>query len=225
MIPKKTKKANLENKRFLFFQIGLLISLATAFLAFEWSTGAPKVKILDGNPGDPFIPDLIDITYRKDNPPPVIKPPDLAFVIRDNSAELIDQTVDFSTEIDPWDGVDFSNLPDITENPVDDVPFRKVEDMPSFQNGDISNFVKYIQSNVIYREEAIEMQIQGKVFADFVVNKEGYIENVKIVRGVDPLLDNEVIKALKASPRWKPGKQRNIPVKVAFTIPIVFKLQ
>jgi protein TonB len=68
------------------------------------------------------------------------------------------------------------------------------------------------------------MQIQGKVYASFVVNKEGHVENIRIVKGVDPLLDNEVVKALEASPRWKPGKQRDVPVKVIFTIPIVFKI-
>jgi protein TonB len=90
--------------------------------------------------------------------------------------------------------------------------------------GDISNFVRYIQSTVVYQEEAIGMQIQGKVIASFIVNKEGYVEQIRIIKGVDPLLDNEVVKALKASPRWKPGKQRDIPVKVIFTIPVVFKI-
>jgi protein TonB len=222
MIPKKTKKADLENKRFIFFQIGLIVSLAVALLAFEWGTGDPKKSVIlrsgnDEPDGEPLIN-----TYMKEEIPPVIKPYDYYdFDIKNNDEDLINQAIDIDIEIDPWEGVDIPNVPEKTD---EDIPFVIVSEMPSFMNGGLSDFVNYIQSNVVYHKDAIKMGIQGRVFAEFVVNKEGYIEQIRIVRGVDPLLDNAVLKALKASPRWKPGKQRDIPVKVIYTIPVVFKI-
>jgi protein TonB len=222
MLPKKTKKADLENKRVIFFQIGLLISLAVALLAFEWTSGEPgKSLILRPDGEEPDEETLLN-TFREKEITPEIKPLDyFTFDIKDNDADLIDEAIEIDVEIDPWDDFD---IPDIQENPDDDIPFINVGEMPTFMDGDLSNFVKYIQSTVIYQKDAIDMQIQGKVYASFVVNKEGHVENIRIVKGVDPLLDNEVVKALEASPRWKPGKQRDVPVKVIFTIPIVFKI-
>lgn len=222
MIPKKTKKADLENKRIIFFQIGLLISLAVALLAFGWSSGeSQKSLILRPGVEDPDEEILLN-TFRDKEIAPEIKPPDyFAFDIKGDDEHLINEAIDIDVEIDPWEGFD---IPDKPEKGDEDVPFIKVENMPTFKGGDLSNFVKYIQSTVVYQKDAIDMDIKGKVFASFVVNKEGYVENVRIVKGVDPLLDNEVIKALKASPRWKPGRQRDIPAKVIFTIPVVFKI-
>lgn len=226
MIPKKTKKANLENKRFIFFQIGLLISLAVAFLAFEWTSGVPKTLLAGSSSGDKFEEETMINTFMKQELPPEIKP-DIPIIIKikKDDDNLTDEALNINPEINPWDVIKIENLSNNDEKEVKDITFRNPEVMPSFMNGDISSFVRYIQSTVVYQEEAINMQLQGKVFADFVVNREGYVENVKIVRGVDPLLDNEVVKALNASPRWRPGKQGNFPVKVAFTIPIVFKLK
>ena len=223
MKPKKSKKANLENKRFLFFQIGLIASMALALLAFEWGS-KESGKVIIGKPienwgiGDPLPP------VTRQTEAPKIKPLEIyELVIKDNDDDIVGKML-ASTDIDPWEKVDYAQYRDIDEKPLDDIPFRICEDMPSFRNGDLGEFVRYIQSIVVYPEPALEMNIQGKVYADFVVNKEGYVENIRIIRGVDPLLDNEVIKALKASPRWKPGSQRGIPVKVAYTIPINFKI-
>jgi protein TonB len=166
--------------------------------------------------------EIIDITFREKETPPEIKPLDyFIFDIKGDDEDLISKAINVDVEIDPWEPYDLPAKPEI---PDDDIPFVNVSEKPTFMGGDMSDFAKYIQSIVVYNEDAVSMGIQGKVFAKFVVNKEGYVENIKILRGVDPLLDNEVIKALKSSPRWKPGKQRDIPVKVICTIPVVFKI-
>ncbi|MBN2214266.1 MAG: energy transducer TonB [Bacteroidales bacterium] len=222
MIPKKSKKADLENKRVIFFQIGLIISLAIALLAFEWVTGTPEERMIFRPVSDDPEDDLLLNTFREKEIPPVMKPHDyFTFDIKDNDEDLIAEATDFSAEIAPWEPYNIQYEP---EEPDDDIPFINVSEKPTFMGGDFSNFVKYIQSTVVYQKEAIDMGIQGKVFAEFIINKKGYVENIRIVRGVDPLLDNEVVKALKSSPRWKPGKQRDIPVKVICTIPVLFKI-
>ncbi|MBN2350038.1 MAG: energy transducer TonB [Bacteroidales bacterium] len=102
--------------------------------------------------------------------------------------------------------------------------FFIVEEMPKFRNGDINSFIEYIQKNITYPEEAAESGIEGRVFVQFIVDSTGEVVNAKILRGVDAQLDSMVLKAIQSSPRWQPGKQRDIPVNVEFTIPITFKL-
>ncbi len=91
--------------------------------------------------------------------------------------------------------------------------------------GDLNTFHRYIQSHIKYPQEAIEFGLEGPVYVDFVVNKSGNITNVTILRGVDKILDDAVVQEIAASPQWTPGKQRGKPVNVAFSMPVIFKLQ
>ncbi len=123
-------------------------------------------------------------------------------------------------EVDYELSVEFEEVQEEMEEEV----FVIVETMPQFRGGDISKFREYVQEKVVYPEEAIKKGISGRVFVQFVVDVTGKVAEIKIVRGVDPLLDNEVIRILKDSPKWKPGNQRGKPVKVSFTIPVEFSL-
>lgn len=107
------------------------------------------------------------------------------------------------------------------EEPV----FLTVEEPATFQGGDLQSFVKWVQENIKYPKEFAESCITGKVFVQFTVDQKGKLVDIKILRGVDPLLDNEVIRVLNSSPKWTPAKQGGRAVKQTFTIPVVFKLQ
>lgn len=102
--------------------------------------------------------------------------------------------------------------------------FYIVETMPQFQGEGIEAFRAYIQKNVTYPQLALENGISGIVYVSFVINRRGELTNISILRSVDPSLDEEVIRALKAAPKWEPGKQRGKPVNVSFSIPIRFIL-
>jgi len=106
----------------------------------------------------------------------------------------------------------------------EDEVFFVVEDMPTFRGEHRDQFVKYIQQQLKYPEEAAENGIEGRVFVSFVVSKEGKVTDVKIARGVDPILDKEALRVVKNSPDWTPGTQRGKNVNVSFTFPIVFQL-
>jgi Ca-activated chloride channel family protein len=108
------------------------------------------------------------------------------------------------------------------EEKAEEEVFTIVEEMPRFQNGDVSKFLEYLQKELKFPESSLEGSIQGRIFAQFTVNEKGEVVDIKILRGISPELDAEVIRALKASPKWTPGKQRGKPVKVNYTIPIVF---
>jgi TonB family protein len=101
--------------------------------------------------------------------------------------------------------------------------FVIVEDMPEFPGGS-NALAKYLKENVKYPEEARKKGIQGRVFVNFVVDVDGKVVNVRIVRGVHPLLDAEALRVVNAMPKWEPGKQRGKPVRTAYTIPINFMI-
>jgi len=96
--------------------------------------------------------------------------------------------------------------------------------MPSFPGGDADLF-KFLSNNVKYPVIAQENGIQGRVICQFVVNKDGSIVDVEVVRAVDPSLDKEAIRVIKSMPNWTPGKQRGKSVRVKYTLPVNFKLQ
>ena len=101
--------------------------------------------------------------------------------------------------------------------------FFIVEHMPEFPGGDIA-LRKFIAENVKYPEEAKGKGLTGKVFVQFVIDKNGDVVSPKIVRGVDPILDNEAIRVIQSLPKWTPGSQRGNVVNVSYTYPVNFSL-
>lgn len=106
--------------------------------------------------------------------------------------------------------------------PASDEPFFLVEVMPSFRGGDISKFREWVQKRTNYPQAAYDNKIRGTVFLTFIVEKDGSVSNVTVVKGVDSLLDNEAIRVISESPKWTPGLQRGQPVRVRFQIPLNF---
>ncbi len=98
-----------------------------------------------------------------------------------------------------------------------------VEDMPQFPGGQEAMY-QYIAENISYPPKAVEDSIQGKVYVQVTIDKEGRVQDPKVVRSVDPILDNEAIKVIKNMPQWTPGKQRGTPVNVQFYLPVKFAL-
>jgi protein TonB len=103
-----------------------------------------------------------------------------------------------------------------------DEPFFQVELMPTFKGGDLSKFREWVGKRTNYPQAAYNNKIRGTVFLTFIVEKDGSVSNVTVVKGVDPLLDSEAVKAISESPKWAPGMQRGQPVRVRFSIPLNF---
>ena len=102
--------------------------------------------------------------------------------------------------------------------------FTVVEEQPTYPGGDEAR-IKFLQENMKYPEEAKELGVQGKVFVTFVVEVDGSITDVRVLRGIGSGCDDEAIRVVKSMPKWVPGKQRGVPVRVQFNLPINFKLQ
>lgn len=105
-----------------------------------------------------------------------------------------------------------------------DKVFEKVEDMPEFPGGEQA-MMDFVSKNVVYPKDAQEKGISGRVFVSFIVEKDGSVSNVKVMRGIGGGCDEEAVRVISGLPKWKPGKQEGKPVRVSYQMPINFKLQ
>jgi protein TonB len=226
---KKSQKVDLENKKGMFIQIGLIVALSIVLVAFEWTKGEGKDDDSMLVQEIQFEDEMMQIT-RRDEPKPEPKPeqPKVAEVldIVDDDVEIEDE-FDFDMEADDNSEYDFTSMMgDDGEDIDEDEVFYIVEDMPTFNGGEpATEFRKYIGQNLRYPEIAAENGISGKVYVQFAVNSSGKVVDAVVVRGVDPALDKEATRVVMSSPKWAPGKQRGKSVKVQFTFPINFVLQ
>lgn len=225
MEPKKNPKADLKNYQGLFLQIGFICALGIMLGAFSYTVREKNLGSLGELEDVQLDEEIIPITRQQEvQPPPPPEPPKVTEVINiveddveiDDELEIEDTEADQDTEIQI---VEIQEEEAVEETEV----FFIVENMPEFPGGDLE-LRKHIAQNVQYPEIAKENGIQGRVFVQFVVNQKGEVEQVKVVRGVDPALDKEAIRVISTLPKWKPGSQRGKPVKVSFTVPINFQL-
>ncbi len=224
---KKSPKADLENKKSVFMQIGLVVTLAIVLIAFEWTTTDVDVSQFEMVEDLEAEEEIMPITRQEEvKPPPPPPPPKVADVLNivEDDVELDEELDIEDTEMEEDTEIDFSDLAMDEEESEDAPVFFIVEDMPEFPGGEEA-LRKYIAQSVKYPVIAQENGIQGRVYVSFVVNTKGKVTDVKIARGVDPNLDKEAIRVVNAMPEWKPGKQRGKAVKVSYTVPINFVLQ
>ena len=223
---RKTRQELLEKQRRIFFLIGLIISLSAVLAAFEWKTYDISMDGFVRTDHGVVDFDLAPITkHEKPKPPePIFKP---ALVIKgvDDNTDVPDIVL-FNPESDPTD-----SIPEFVYDPVDepdgvteDIVFKISEDMPEFPGGQRA-LMAYLSSKVKYTQMAREAAIQGIVYVQFIVEKDGSVSTVELLRGLGGGLDEIALEVVRSMPDWSPGKQRGVPVRVAMTVPFKFKLQ
>ena len=226
---KKSDKANLENKKLLFVEIGLVISLGITLFAFEWTSKETVVSTLEDTTEVLIEEEIIPITQETPPPPPAApKIPVLSdqIDIVDDEIEIEDDMF-MNLEDDVSLGVEIMDYVEVEEEVVEEeaIPFQLVEEKPSFQGGDANQFSKWVNQRLVYPEIAKENGVQGRVTLQFTVEKDGTVTKVKVLRGVDPSLDKEAVRVVSSSPKWSPGKQRDRAVPVTYTFPVIFQLR
>lgn len=234
MKDKKNPKYNLEKKRILFLQFGLIFSFMLVLSAFEYKAPTEQPKDISFDIIEE-IDLLVPVTFREPEKPkevPEIKKIDLLKPILINNCEDDDPFTPSDSFDNPDEAIVLKDIEETIEDCTDEVPFYIVEEMPIFNPQKNNNFkegnkdlFKTLQSTVKYPLAAQEACIEGRVFVRFVVSITGQISDIEITRSVDPLLDNEVVKALKKMPEFKPGMQRLKPVPVYYSAFVNFKLQ
>ena len=228
---KKTAKASLEGKKLLFREIGLIIALLITYAAFEWSTSEKEVSTLQAETEIVAEEEIIPITTETPPPPPEApKEPVVSdFIdIVDDDVQVEDNLL-LSTEDDASLGVEIKEyVPQAVEEVVveeEEIPLAIVEEKPKFRGGEATEFTKWVYDNIVYPEIAKENGVQGRVMLQFTIETDGRVSKVTVLRGVDSSLDKEAVRVVSSSPKWTPGKQRNKPVRVRYTFPIIFQLR
>jgi periplasmic protein TonB len=223
---KKNNKANLEKMKSVFLEIGFVVVLAVMLVAFEWTSKPSDVVIIEDKEEGLAPEEMTPVTRQEQQQQPDQPPPQIP-----EEFEKVDDTEEFEDDFEGFDvsgdlSDDFSyEIMDVDDEVEEEQVFMIVEDMPTFKGGGTDKFQKYVYSKLKYPDIARENGISGRVVVKFVVDQTGQVTDVTILRGVDPALDQEALRVVRASPKWAPGKQRGRPVKVQFVFPITFVLQ
>ncbi|MCM1035683.1 MAG: energy transducer TonB [Paludibacter sp.] len=223
---KKSKKASLEDKKLTFLLMGFVFVLSVCFVALEWTEKeVTKYEVADT---EFLFEEEIEIqqTSQETPPPPPPPPAQEVEVLNVVEDDVETEHIDIQTEDKAEEEVVIAPPVEVqVEEEEGDEVFMIVETMPEFPGGQQSLF-KYLSENVKYPVIAQENGIQGRVICQFVVNRDGSIVDVEVVRsGGDASLDKEAMRVIKSMPKWKPGKQRGKAVRVKYTVPVNFKLQ
>ena len=231
---KKNPEADLNKNRNLYFVIGLTLVLGVTWGAVEYKSYERKIDLTNG---DMLVDDEEDvpITEQLKTPPPPPPPPppapEVIEIVQDE--EEVEETVIESTESD--EEMVIEDI--VVEDDFDDidVPFAVIEDVPIFPGCESvaksqrracfqEQMNKHIRKNFRYPDIAQEMGIQGRVYVNFIISKDGTITNIRM-RGPDKNLENEAARIIGRLPQMTPGRQRGRAVRVPFSIQITFRLQ
>lgn len=232
---KKNPKADLEKVRVVYLLSGLVLALIFCSIALTWKSYDREISSL-GDMEMAVDDEIIPITQRQTAPPPPPPPPPPEVIeVVDDEVELEEELEIQSTETDMNEEVEVIEIEEEVSDEL--LSFAVVESVPVFPGCESAStndekkacfnkeIQKYVSKNFNFPEMARQMGIQGRVYVSFVIEKNGSISNVEVVRGVDKLLDDEAARVIKNLPKMKPAKQRGKSVRMSFVMPINAKLQ
>ncbi|MDH4057780.1 MAG: energy transducer TonB [Cyclobacteriaceae bacterium] len=224
MEPKKTEKADLTNKSWLFFNIGLVVTLLIVVMAFEY-TGGDNSGDVDLNKNQQVLDEIIEVppTEQPPPPPPKIQQPQI-IEVPDEEEIKEEIKIEIDVEVTTDTKVEEIRIAPIVEEKEDvDQIFLVVEETATPKGG-MSAFYKYVGDKMRYPAQARRMGIEGRVFVEFVINRDGSITDVRAIKGIGAGCDEEAVRVVQSAPAWNPGKQRGKPVRQRYVVPIIFKL-
>lgn len=223
MEAKKTEKADLTQKTGFFFSIGLLVTMSIVVMAFEWKDRDKQDIDLLGKNTNTFE-EMLEIppTEQPPPPPPEVQQPQ---IIEVPDEEEIEEEIQVKFDVEVTENTKVQQIVIAAEEPKEEVEeiFTIVED-PASPVGGMTAFYKYVGDKIKYPPQARRMGVEGRVFVEFVIDKDGSITEVRAVKGIGAGCDEEAVRILQGAPKWKAGKQRGKPVKQRMVLPITFKL-
>ena len=224
---KKSPKADLQNRKGLFLEIGLIISLLIVIAAFAYAPKEYRIEQVDLNYG-PIEEEITEITRNEQKPPE--PPKKIEIKVYNDILDIVTNdtkvTTDFSFE-EFEAGLEITTkVMEVEEEEIEeDAPLLKAEKMPSFQGGDLNKFRNWVQGKLKYPKIAQENGISGRVTLSFVIEKDGTLTGIQVMQSPDKSLTDEAIRVVGSSPKWSPGLQRNQPVRVRYQLPVNFQLR
>ena len=228
MEAKKSPKADLEKRRGLYLEVGMIVILAASLLAFNVKNYDKEEKQVNTRTVKEEVAEEIMQTQEKVEPQPPpeqqeVVPTDLKVV--DNDAKIENEAQVFDADAKNAENVEVQQVT-ITEEveDVEETVWVAVEEDPEFPGG-LDALSQYLADNIQYPALARENGITGKVFVTFVVEKDGRVGQIKILRDIGGGCGAEAVRVVKAMPKWKPGKQSGKPVRTQFNLPVSFNLR
>jgi len=221
---KKSEKADLTKTSTLFFSLGLTLTLGIILTAFEWKEMEEQAELLSGkttNTADEIME--VPPTDIPPPPPPQIQQPQ---VVEVPDEEEIEEEIEVNLDVEMTEETKVEQIEIKVEEPKEDVDeiFTIVEETATPKGG-MAAFYKFVGSKLKYPPQANRMGVEGKVYVEFVINRDGSIVDARVVRGIGAGCDEEAVRVVASSPAWNPGKQRGKAVRQKYTLPIIFKLQ
>jgi protein TonB len=220
---KKSEKADLTNKSMFFFSIGLFVTLSITVLVFEDKTFDEQVELIARNAD--VADEVMDVPVT-DQPPPPPPPVQQPQVVEVPDEEEIEEEIQVNLDVEMTDETKVEHIEvKVEKEEEEDVNqiFTIVEEQAQPVGG-MAAFYKYVGERMKYPAQARRMQVEGRVFCEFVVNRDGTLQDVKVIRGIGAGCDEEAIRVIQSAPPWKPGKQRGKAVRSKFNLAIIFKL-
>lgn len=217
---KKNKKYDLESRRPLFFGIGMVVSLSLTLVAFEWKSPIDPVVKFDSD-YEKYDELIIPPTTITQPPPPLPEEP----IIKETKEEPIEEPdIKIDREILENDDIKFIPPPDMPEEKPEEAVRSYAEVMPSFEGG-MGNFYAFISKKIKYPQAAKRMGVQGRIFVQFIVEIDGSLSDIRVLKGIGAGCDEEALRVMRLVPQFIPAKQGDVRVPVKMIIPINFNLQ
>ncbi|MBO6117442.1 MAG: energy transducer TonB [Bacteroidales bacterium] len=229
MEAKKSEKANLENKKGLFLELGLIVALAIVLFAFEMKSYDKQESSIAMTEASMEVEEMV-IQTQQDEP----EPPKQEVELSQTEFEIVENDVEIKDEfkLENFDNITDGSLnvntveikQEVVEDDEEREIFQVVEQTAMFPGG-LQELNKYLAQNIKYPQQARETGTQGKVFLTFVVEKDGSITDIKVLRDIGSGCGEEAIRVVKSMPKWTPAKQRGKTVRQQFNLPVNFTLQ
>lgn len=224
MNTKKSAQQELESWKGTFLKLGMILSMLFVLFAFQYKVFERVDPVFDRPPDLKLEEDIIDITLPKPPAPP--PPPDMREIVTAPDDEIKEEYIP-EIDIEAFPNQPVWDLPDIEkvepEVQEDDLVHIRPEVMPEFPGGEQAMYA-FLYSQIKYPPLARELNIYGRVFIGFIIEKDGSVSNVHVIRGIGGGCDEEALRAVSNMPRWIPGRMGTQPVRVTYSLPVVFKL-
>ncbi|MBL7863830.1 MAG: TonB family protein [Cyclobacteriaceae bacterium] len=223
MEAKKTDSADLTKKSGFFLSIGLIITMTLVVTAFEWKQYEDSLVDLQGKNIDAFEETMeAPPTEQPPPPPPSVQQPQ---VVEVPDEEEIKEDIKVNLDVEVTSETKIEEIVVQAEEPKEETDeiFTIVEESATPKGG-MAAFYKYVGDKIKYPPQARRMGIEGRVFVEFVIGKDGTLSEVRAIKGIGAGCDEEAVRIVQSAPSWNPGKQRGKPVKQRYTLPIIFKL-
>ncbi|MDH4059100.1 MAG: energy transducer TonB [Cyclobacteriaceae bacterium] len=224
--PKKTSRADLEKVRPLILSISLTVTMLLMVFAFEFKS-RPPTKVIDIVQSTSTFEELTEVPTTEQPPPPpvVVQQPRIVEV---PDEEEIKEEIKVQFDIDVTDRTEMQEFTIVVASPViekeDPDKIFLIVEQTAVPKGGMAAFYKFVSENIRYPAQARRMGIQGKVFIEFVVDRDGSLTQFSVVKGIGAGCDEEAVRIMQTAPPWEPGKQRGMPVRQRMVLPINFKL-